>query len=146
MDVQHMVRPLSRGTGKSARTQGIGTDTVINGAVIRIRQFRNGANTARLALMLESMTSRQFWKKTRRYPPKPSVTEWMKMYSAFLHTHTHTHKHVGYPSVEFMRNCPDEQPLSRRQFIHYHLLCLVVMGYRQMLLRFFEVTLTSIGR
>ena len=45
----------ARGTGKSARAQGTGTGTVKNGAVIRLRQFCNGANTGRLASRLKSM-------------------------------------------------------------------------------------------
>ena len=35
------------------------------------------------------------------------------MYSALVHK-----QHVEYLSVEFMRTSPDEQPMSRRQFIH----------------------------
>ena len=30
----------------------------------------------------------------------------------------HNLKHVEYLSVEFMRTCPSEQPVNRRQFIH----------------------------
>ena len=35
------------------------------------------------------------------------------MYSALVHK-----QHVKYLSVEFMKACPDEQPMSRRKFIH----------------------------
>ena len=35
------------------------------------------------------------------------------MYSALL-----LKQHAEYLSVEFMRTSPDEQPMSRRQFIH----------------------------
>ena len=107
----------SRGTGKSARAQGIGTGTVNNGAVIRIRQFCNGANTGRLASRLKSVTyflkNWQFWRNPWRYRLKSSVTEWIIMYSALMHK-----QHVEYLSVEFMRTSPDEQPMSHRQFIH----------------------------
>ena len=109
----------SRGAGKSARAQGIGTGTVKNGAVIRIRQFCNGANTGRLASTLKSVTyfckNCQFWKKKKPwgYRLKSSVNECIIMYSALVHK-----QHVEYLSVEFMRTCPDEQPMSRRQFIH----------------------------
>ena len=108
---------LSRGTGKSARAQGIGTGTVKNGAVIRIRQFCNSANTGRLASTLKSVTyfckNCQFWKNPWGYHLKSSVNECIIMYSALVHK-----QHVEYLSVEFMRTCPDEQPMSRRQFIH----------------------------
>ena len=106
-----------RGTGRSARAQDIGTGTVRNGAVIRIRQFCNGANTGRLTLWLKSVTyfckNCQFWTKPWRYRLKSSVTEWIIMYSALVHK-----QHAKYLSVEFMRICPDEQPMSRHQFIH----------------------------
>ena len=110
----------SRGTGKSAWAQGIGTDTVKNGAVIRISQFCNGANTGRFALRLKSVTyffkKLPILKKTKnawRYRLNSSVTEWMIIYSALRP------KQPGeYLSVEYMRTCPDEQPMSCRQFIH----------------------------
>ena len=107
----------TRGTGKSARAQGLGTGTVKNGAVIRIRQFCNGANTGRLASTWKSVTyfckNCQFWKNPWGYRLKSSVNECIIMYSGLVHK-----QHVEYLSVEFMRTCPDGQPMSRRQFIH----------------------------
>ena len=113
----HWPAKTSRGTGKSARAQGIGAGTVKNGAVIRIPQFCNGANTGRLASTLKSVTyfckNCQFWKNPWGYCLKSSVNECIIMYSALMHK-----QYVAYLSVEFMRTCPDEQPMSRRQFIH----------------------------
>ena len=107
----------TRGTGKSARAQGIGTGTVKNGAVIRIRRFCNGANTGRLASRLKFVSyfckNCQFCENPWRYRLKLSVTEWTIMYSALVHK-----QHVEYLSVKFMRTCPDEQLMSRRQFVH----------------------------
>ena len=107
----------SSGTGKSGRAQGIGTGAMKNGTVIRTRQFCNGANTGRIASTLKSVTyfckNCQFWKSPWGYHPKPSVNECIIMYSALV-----LKQHVEYLSVDFLRTCPDVQPMSRRQFIH----------------------------